>query len=145
MPFRQGVFSPKNREKYKGKALPIYRSGWEKKFFRWCDLNENVIAWNSESVIIPYLNPNTGRVQRYFVDGLISIKESAGIKTYLIEIKPSKQTKPPVVKKGQRKTTRLYEQKMYVQNRAKWEAAEKWCKKKGDIEFKILTEKELGV
>ena len=87
MPFRQGVFSPKNREKYKGKALPIYRSGWEKKFFRWCDLNENVIAWNSESVIIPYLNPNTGRVQRYFVDGLISIKESAGIKTYLIEIK----------------------------------------------------------
>ena len=35
--------------------------------------------------------------------------------------------------------------KMYVQNRAKWEAAEKWCKKKGDIEFKILTEKELGV
>ena len=38
----------------------------------------------------------------------------------------------------------LYEQKTYVKNKAKWEAAEKWAKKKG-IEFKILTEKELGI
>ena len=37
----------------------------------------------------------------------------------------------------------LYEQKTWVVNQAKWEAAEKWAKKKG-IEFKILTEKELN-
>ena len=41
--FRQGVFTPRNRDKYRGKTLPIYRSGWELKFFRWCDLNENVM------------------------------------------------------------------------------------------------------
>ena len=91
------------------------------------------------------MNPITNKVSRYFVDGLVSIKESNGIKTYLIEIKPSKQTRPPTVRKGQRKTTTIYEQKMWVQNQAKWEAAEKWCKKKGNVEFKILTEKELGV
>tara|TARA_R100000152_G_C6759675_1_gene183637 strand:- start:154 stop:591 length:438 start_codon:yes stop_codon:yes gene_type:complete len=145
MPFRQGVFRPRNRQKHKGKQLPVYRSGWELKFFRWCDLNENVVAWSSEQVVVPYMNPITNKVSRYFVDGLVSIKESNGIKTYLIEIKPSKQTRPPTVRKGQRKTTTIYEQKMWVQNQAKWEAAEKWCKKKGNVEFKILTEKELGV
>ena len=61
-----------------------------------------------------------------------------------IEIKPSKQTVPPVVKKSKKRSTMLYEQKTYVKNRAKWDAAEKWAKKKG-VEFKILTEKELGI
>ena len=32
-------------------------------------------------------------------------------KTYLIEIKPSKQTIPPVPKKSKKKTTMIYEQK----------------------------------
>ena len=94
-------------------------------------------------MIVPYNNPLTGRINRYFVDGLITINETNGPKTYLIEIKPSKQTVPPVVKKSKKKTTMIYEQKTYIQNRAKWDAAEKWAKKRG-IEFKILTEKELG-
>jgi|TARA_R110000824_G_scaffold158401_2_gene332224 hypothetical protein len=142
--FKQGVFKPRDRNKYRGKTWPIYRSGWELKFFRWCDLNENVTAWDSECVIVPYNNPLTGRINRYFVDGLITINETNGPKTYLIEIKPSKQTVPPVVKKSKKRSTMLYEQKTYVKNRAKWDAAEKWAKKKG-IEFKILTEKELGI
>ena len=138
------MFKPRDRNKYRGKTWPIYRSGWELKFFRWCDLNENVTAWDSECVIVPYNNPLTGRINRYFVDGLITINETNGPKTYLIEIKPSKQTVPPVVKKSKKRSTMLYEQKTYVKNRAKWDAAEKWAKKKG-IEFKILTEKELGI
>ena len=142
--FKQGVFKPRDRNKYRGKTWPIYRSGWELKFFRWCDLNENVTAWDSECVIVPYNNPLTGRINRYFVDGLITINETNGPKTYLIEIKPSKQTVPPVVKKSKKRSTMLYEQKTYVKNKAKWLAAEKWAKKKG-IEFKILTEKELGI
>ena len=74
--FKQGVFKPRNRDKYRGKAWPIYRSGWELKFFKWCDLNENVTAWDSECVIVPYNNPLTGRINRYFVDGLITINET---------------------------------------------------------------------
>ena len=143
MPFKQGVFRPKLREKYKGKSLPVYRSGWELKFFRWCDCNPNILAWNSEGVIIPYKSPLDGRIHRYFVDGLITIKEQTGNKTYLIEINPSSQVKAPQPKKYKRKSTMLYEQKTWVVNQAKWEAAEKWAKKKG-IEFKILTEKELN-
>ena len=142
--FKQGVFKPRDRNKYRGKTWPIYRSGWELKFFRCGDLNENVTAWDSECVIVPYNNPLTGRINRYFVDGLITINETNGPKTYLIEIKPSKQTVPPVVKKSKKRSTMLYEQKTYVKNRAKWDAAEKFAKKKG-IEFKILTEKELGI
>ena len=38
----------------------------------------------------------------------------------------------------------LYEQKAWVVNQAKWEAAKKWADKKG-YEFLILTEKELCI
>lgn len=141
--FRQGVYRPQNHNKYRGKTYPVYRSGWELKFFKWCDNNPNILAWNSESVIIPYTSPLDNRIHRYFVDGLITIKEKTGIKTYLIEIKPSSQVSPPVQKKYKKRKTMLYEQRTYVLNRAKWDAAEKWASKKG-IEFKILTEKELG-
>ena len=54
--FRQGIFRPRNKGKFKGKKSPIFRSGWELKFFHWCDLNENVVAWDSECCfIVPYL------------------------------------------------------------------------------------------
>ena len=143
MPFKQGVFRPKAKEKYKGNSLPVYRSGWELKFFRWCDCNPNIIAWNSEGVVVPYKSPLDGKIHRYFVDGLITLQESSGVKTYLIEIKPSSQVSAPKPKKYKRRSTMLYEQKTYAVNKAKWEAADKWAKKKG-IEFKILTEKELN-
>ena len=42
---RQGYFTPKNPEKYKGDPTNIiYRSGWEFKFFSYCDTNESVIT-----------------------------------------------------------------------------------------------------
>jgi hypothetical protein len=140
--FKQGVFNPQDRKKYKGKSLPIYRSGWELKFFRWCDANSNIVAWSSESVIVPYTNPLDGKVHKYFVDGLITILENRIPKTYLIEIKPSSQVAAPVAKKHKRKSTMLYEQRIYIVNTAKWEAANKWAQQR-NIEFKILTEKEL--
>ena len=49
--YRQGVFRPNNIEKYIGKGHPVYRSSWELKFFRWADLNENVLAWGSENIV----------------------------------------------------------------------------------------------
>ena len=63
------------------------------------------------------------------------------LKKYLVEIKPSKQTKPPTTKYRKRRHL-LYEQKAYVTNQAKWKAARKYSKKIG-CEFIILTEKEL--
>lgn len=143
--YRQGIFKPVNIKKYIGKGDPVYRSGWELKFFRWADLNENILAWGSENIIIPYLNPLDGKVHRYFVDNFIVFKDKDGNKNkFLIEIKPSKQTQRPEKTKYKKTKTLLYEQKMYVQNTAKWQAANEWANKKG-YKFLILTEKELNI
>ena len=71
----------------------------------------------------------------------VEIKEGNVIKKYLVEIKPSKQTKPPQTK-YRKKQHLIYEQKAYVINQAKWEAARKYSKKRG-LSFIIVTEKEL--
>jgi len=141
--FKQGIFKPKNPSKYIGKEQPVYRSGWELKFFRFCDDNTNVVEWASEAVIIPYVSPVDGKVHRYYTDGIIAIKEATGIKKYIVEIKPSVQTKPPVQGKKKHKTM-VYETIRYAQNQAKWNAAKQWCSKHG-YEFLILTEGELGI
>ena len=51
----RGRYIPTYPKKYKGDPSNIiYRSLWERKFMGWCDLNENVIEWGSEEIIIPY-------------------------------------------------------------------------------------------
>jgi hypothetical protein len=141
--FKQGYFAPKNPQKYIGKEKPVYRSGWELKFFRFCDDNINVVEWASEAVIIPYVSPIDRKVHRYYTDGIIAIKEKDGIKKYIVDIKPSSQTKPPV-RCRKRHSTMVYETARYAQNQAKWAAAKEWCKKHG-YEFLLLTEGELGI
>ena len=140
--YKQGVYYPTKPEKYVGTTPVVYRSSWELKFFRWCENNDNVLEWTSESNVIPYRNPNTGRLHRYFVDNSVVIKEGNNITKYLIEIKPKKQTICPKTSNRKKRSTMIYESKMYVKNMAKWEAAEKWCKKHG-YKFLILTEDEL--
>jgi len=143
-PYKQGHYKPVNGLKYKGKGIPEYRSSWELKFFQWCDKNPNVLKWGSESVIVPYMSPLDKKIHRYFVDNIVTIKEGSNIKTYLVEIKPSKQTLPPVTSNRKKKSTLLYEQMTYAVNQAKWEAAKKYAKSK-KIDFIILTEKELFI
>lgn len=138
--YRQGVFTPKNKEKFKG-SHAIYRSGLELKFMRFCDENTNVIFWSSEQIVVPYISPLDGRVHKYYVDNYVVIKEGELVKKYLVEIKPSKQTVPPVTRYKNKKHL-LYEQYTYIKNKAKWQAATEYCRKKG-LEFLIITEKEL--
>ena len=142
--YKQGQYQPVNKEKYTGKHTPEYRSSWELKFFKWCDKNPNVLKWSSESTIIPYISPLDNKIHRYFVDGNVTIKEGNNIKNYLIEIKPEKQTKPPVESKRKKKTTILYEKMQYAVNQAKWSAAKQYATKK-NLDFLILTEKELFI
>ncbi len=110
--WRQGEFVPNNKEKFIG-TKATYRSGLELKFFRFCDNNKNVLKWGSENVIVPYTSPLDGRVHRYYVDNYVVIKEGNDIKKYLVEIKPSKQTKPPQTK-YRKKQHLLYEQKIML-------------------------------
>ena len=110
----------------------------------YCDLAESVSEWQSEEFWIPYKSPLDNRTHRYFPDFYIKARESDGkIKKYIIEVKPQRQTKPPAKPKRQ---TRGYlrEAYEYAKNQAKWKAANEWCLDRG-FEFKVLTEKELGI
>mgnify|MGYP000223842376 FL=1 len=140
-----GRYIPKNPKKYKGDYHNIiYRSSWERKFMVYCDNSDNILEWGSEEIIIPYLSPWDGKLHRYFPDFYIKVKQASGnIKKFIIEVKPKKQTKPP--KPVSRKTRRwLNEVKTYSINEAKLKHVKKWCDH-NDMEFKILTEEELGI
>ena len=51
-------YRPKYPQKYQGNHNNIIcRSSWERKFCRYCDLNNNIIAWASEEISIPYMSP----------------------------------------------------------------------------------------
>jgi hypothetical protein len=143
--FRQGRFNPQNPEKYLGDVRNIiYRSSWELRFLRWCDQNVNIIEYGSEEFFIPYISPVDNRVHRYYPDFIIKVRhKDKTIKRYVVEVKPDKQTRPP--KQGKRVTKSfIYETKTYAVNQAKWKAAQEWCKDRL-LEFKIITEKELGI
>jgi len=138
-------YKPQSPGKYAGDSNNIIcRSSWERKFCQWCDLNESVIQWGSEEFSIPYISPVDNRIHKYYPDFIIKLKESSGqVKTYVVEVKPRKQTAPP--KKKTRVTKGyIYEMKTYAVNQAKWKAASEYCEDR-KIEFKIITEKELGI
>ena len=61
----------------------------------------------------------------------------------MIEVKPKKQTRPPIRKTKPTKSY-IYECTTYAVNQAKWKAAKDWCDDR-KIEFKIITEDELGI
>ena len=138
-------YKPSFPRKYKGDPNNIIcRSSWERRFCRYCDHNENILEWGSEEFWIPYISPKDNRVHRYFPDFIIKVKEQTGqIKTYVIEVKPQKQTLPP--KKRTRVTkSYIYECQTYAVNQAKWKAAQEFCADRR-IEFKLITENELGL
>jgi hypothetical protein len=137
-----GKYRPISPQKYRGNPTEIYyRSLWELRFMKWCDENKKVLEWGSEEIVVPYRSPLDGKYHRYFVDFYIKVESAAGIKKYLIEIKPKKQTIEPKVQ--QRKTKKyIQEVTTYVKNFAKWEAAREYCADRR-MEFLILTEEEL--
>ena len=141
----KGKYQPSNPKKYKGDPTNIiYRSLWERKMMRYCDLNENVLEWQSEEFCIPYRSPIDNRIHRYFPDFFIKYRDSDGkIKSSLIEVKPLRQTTPPPKPKRQTKGY-IREAYEYARNQAKWEAAKEWCLDRG-YEFRVFTEKELGI
>lgn len=142
--YHQGLFKPKNPEKYKGNPTQIvYRSGWELRFMLWLDSHDSVKSWSSEEKVIPYFDPTTSRMRRYFPDFIVEFQDKdKHIKMVVIEIKPYSQT----IKPTQTGTKRRFikEALAYGKNVAKWTAAKEWANNKG-WDFKVMTEKELGI
>jgi TnsA endonuclease N terminal len=149
----KGKFTPKNPQKYNGDHRNIiYRSSWECKIMDRFDKDPNVITWASEELIIPYRSPVDGKYHRYFPDFLVKMNTRDGIKTFLIEVKPLKQSSPP---KQQKRMTKQYihEVATWGVNQAKWKAAIEYCKDRkwefvvmasnDGLEFRQLTESDL--
>jgi len=149
--YKQGMFIPKHphkwviTESFDMKEPGIkYRSGYELKFFTFMDMNDNIVRANSEGMVIPYNNPVTGKVSKYYMDCMMETKDG---KIWLIEIKPYAQTIPPVPPKNNSEKSKLNYIKAietYTINKAKWDTAQALCNEKGWI-FRIITEKELGL
>jgi len=134
--FSQGVYHPRNPNKYIGKGNIIYRSSWENHFCIFCDTNKHIIEWASEAVRIPYRHPLTGKQTTYVPDFLIRYETSGGkIITELIEIKPAGQS---ALKEGMNQNQRA----TVAVNHAKWHMAEKWAKRQG-IKFRVITEHDI--
>jgi hypothetical protein len=139
--FHKRIYKPIFPEKYAGDPTNIImRSSWETMFAGWCDKNPSIVKWSSEETIVPYRCPTDDKIHRYFVDFKITLSNG---KTYLVEVKPAKQTVPPQFP-GKRTQRYLTESLTFIKNQAKWEAAKNYCKDRG-WEFKIITEHELGL
>jgi predicted TIM-barrel fold metal-dependent hydrolase len=97
-------------------------------------------------VIVPYSNPLKGgdsKFARYFPDLAVCRRDKDGVERVTIyEIKPAAQTQMPKKTKGKGKRRMTAETAEFAKNMAKWEAADRYCKKRGWT-FQILTEKEL--
>jgi hypothetical protein len=129
-------FTPKNPQKYIGtKTELLCRSLWERRVCKFLDENEKIVKWSFEEVEIPYVSPIDKKVHRYIPDFLVQVDRGHTKKSMLIEIKPKKQV-------HLRESASKQEKVMFAINNAKWQAAQKFCEKH-NIEFKILTEKEI--
>jgi len=134
--FQQGPYVVMNPKKYAGKGVPKYRSGWELAFMRFCDSNDHIITWSSESLVIPYINPLTGKPTRYIPDFLIQYRNKHNqVVTELIEIKPKKQS---ILESKASNRDRA----IVAVNYAKWAAAQAWCKRNG-LTFRVITEDDI--
>ena len=134
--FQQGTYTVMNQRKYAGKGAPKFRSGWELAFMRFCDSNDHIISWASESMTIPYRNPLTGKPTRYIPDFLIQYRNKHNkVVTELIEIKPKKQS---ILESKASNRDRA----IVAVNYAKWAAAQAWCKRNG-LTFRVITEDDI--
>ena len=132
----QGNYVIVNREKYAGNGTPRYRSGWELSFMKFCDTNDHVLQWASESIAIPYRHPITGKVTQYIPDFLITYRTRDNtMRAELIEIKPKSQS---VIESKMNSRDRA----VVAINYAKWHQATLWARNNG-MTFRVITEDDM--
>ena len=110
----QGSYDVINRAKYVGKGTPRYRSGWELSFMRFCDTNDHILQWASESIAIPYKHPLTGKMTQYIPDFLITYRSKMSSR----------------------------DRAVVAINYAKWHSATLWAKRNG-MTFRVITEDDM--
>ncbi len=148
--YKQGKYPIININKYIGQLPILYRSSWEYIFCKWCDTNEKVRKWSSESLEITYQISNGTQIEthRYYPDFYVEMTQNGNLEKYdrfLIEIKPKSEIVAPKQPTGHTlKMLENYEYalKTYKKNLHKWAFAKDWCERRG-IKFVIITEDDL--
>jgi hypothetical protein len=135
--FAQGIFVPKNPEKYVGKHKPKYRSGWEMTMMLFLDNNPSILQWASEPIFIPYIHPLTGKKANYIPDFLVIYENKYKQRiAEIVEIKPKKQSLI------ESRTASAKDRAIVAVNHAKWAAAMIFCKRSG-MTFRVITESDI--
>jgi len=135
--YSQGKFYPRNPQKYVGKNVPRYRSSWEWKFMQFCDNNDSILQWASESISIPYKNPLTRKQTMYVPDFFVLYEDKFGNKrAEIVEIKPKKQTLL------ENKMASARDKAAVIVNHAKWAACAAYCKRAG-LTFRVINENDI--
>ena len=130
------TFTPKNPNKYIGSQNSIKcRSLWERRVCKFFDESEKIKKWSFEEIEIPYVHPVDKQVHRYIPDFLIQVEQNNINKSIIVEVKPLKQVH---LKESASSKDKL----IFEINKAKWNAAEKFCEKH-QMQFQILTEKDI--
>ena len=133
----QGFYTPKNPKKYIGKHTPRYRSGWELTFMTFCDNNDSIIYWASESIKVPYKHPLTGKPTIYIPDFFVVYQNKRGQQVAeVVEIKPKKES----IIESKRANARTMA--IVAVNHAKWAAANAYCRANG-LTFRVITEDDI--
>lgn len=148
--YNQGFYKLNYPEKYIGNPNEpiIYRSGWEYKFMVYCDMNEKIKRWGSETFKINYVDYK-GHSRYYMPDFYIEVesdKNPGFLNKFLIEIKPEKEIREPIIPEkvlSEKKIKALeYAVETWLKNKHKWAYAVSWCEAR-DIKFQLVTEKHL--
>ncbi len=145
----------RNPDKFKGLSPLVYRSGLELRTIKWLDESPYVMAWEGDDLgwdtnrgkttsrsFIPYFDPISQRDRRYFYDFKVLIKGTDGTeRVWLAEVKSKSECGPP---KRKSRVTRSFLDRMmtWQKNKAKWEAARKFCEERG-WKFQVLNEDHL--
>lgn len=128
-----GIFTPKNPEKYIGNHKPRYRSSWEMRVMLFLDENKHIINWASEAIKIPYQNPLNGKISAYVPDFFVVYQNKNNqVRAEVIEVKPRSQTS---LTEARSKHDKVHA----VVNQAKFAAAKMYCRQQG-YHFRIITE-----
>jgi len=168
--YQQGNYIPENKDnvvKLNGKGGIYYRSGYEKKIYKYLDLMAGkpkgeyprVIRWGAEFVEIPYNKKSVKKTEwgeyqwkesshRYYPDVYYELEKAEGeVSKVLGEIKPYSETKKPILPK---KTTKKqlenfeYAMNMWNANMYKWTQAIEYAENRG-MKFVVISEKYINM
>jgi TnsA endonuclease N terminal len=133
----RGRFIPRFPEKYMGDPNKIFfRSSWEIRAMKYWDSRPDVLRWNSEEIVIPYLSPKDNRVHEYYPDFYVELLDRDKVlQKYIVEVKPLHESEEKFAKS-------TYSKDALDINNAKWGSAAIYCATRG-IKFKTITEKSL--